>query len=407
MPLNPKIFQPNARTITGLEVFRAGDYGEKGVYTRDTLARIASSYNAGKVLAAAINFDHKQEGPALGWISKVRAEGDRLFVDAERVHPDLFAAMEKGAVLNRSVEIKRSLEEAGGEPYLVGLAFLGAARPEVKGLETRLVFAAESAAGAIPAQPAGADAMPAIPLADIINPEQFSDSSRKEATMPEKDGKADGEKPTADKDQKGAKDERASAEKFSELEARLKAAEEKTQTFSALEARLKAEAKAEADKAKAEADKAKSEAEKFAEKNKDLEDRLNRMERERFDERRGGAFERFFEKAVAEGKLLPAHKPHYKAVAASLVTSAEHFCEPSGSTCGAKALDEILKSLPVLLEPGSALAKQNAQRFAEGEKTDVSKVDDEEREIKALMKERGLKTYGEAATAYYKNRKAA
>lgn len=119
--------------ITDLEVFRAGDYGSKGSYTEADLAQIASQYSATKH-EAPVTVDHKQEGPALGWVAAVKARGNKLFADLRKVPAEFAQAIKDGAYRKRSVEIYRQLTGASG-PYLKAVSFLGAAAPHVKGME--------------------------------------------------------------------------------------------------------------------------------------------------------------------------------------------------------------------------------------------------------------------------------
>jgi len=117
--------------ITGIEAFKAGDYGDKGRYTVDDLDAIAASYDPA-LHSAALKFDHIDQGPAAGWISRVYRSGEKLLVDvvnATKEAADGFL----GEWRNRSAEIYRDFE-GSGKPYLRGLALLGSAAPHVKGL---------------------------------------------------------------------------------------------------------------------------------------------------------------------------------------------------------------------------------------------------------------------------------
>jgi uncharacterized small protein (DUF1192 family) len=119
--------------IPRVEVFRAGDYGEKGIYTKEALEGLAADYSSG-LHAAPVTIDHKQDGPAYGWVTRVYAEGARLFADLAQV-PKAFAdIIRAGALRNRSAEIYRKFT-ATGRPYLKAVTFLGAQPPHIKGME--------------------------------------------------------------------------------------------------------------------------------------------------------------------------------------------------------------------------------------------------------------------------------
>ncbi len=115
-----------------IEIFRTGDYGGKGVFAEDDLERIAADYSPG-LHEAPVTIDHRQDGPAEGWVSRLRRAGDRLVATLERLSPKLRKRIAAGAYKKRSVELYRSHAETG-RPYLKAVSFLGAAAPAVKGL---------------------------------------------------------------------------------------------------------------------------------------------------------------------------------------------------------------------------------------------------------------------------------
>lgn len=118
--------------VRDLEVFRAGDYGEKGVYTDADIAAMAKAYSA-ETHEAPLTVDHTEHGPAYGWVQSVRAEGDTLVADIVRIPEDFAAEMRKGAWRKRSAEIYTDLDGEKG-PYLKAVTLLGAAAPHVKGM---------------------------------------------------------------------------------------------------------------------------------------------------------------------------------------------------------------------------------------------------------------------------------
>ena len=115
-----------------LEVFRAGDYGEKGQWSEEMLDQMAEEYRADRH-EAPVTLDHAQTGPALGWVSGLKRAGDRLIARLRNLNGDLVELLRSGAFKKRSVEIYHALPETG-KPYLKAVSFLGAGAPTVKGL---------------------------------------------------------------------------------------------------------------------------------------------------------------------------------------------------------------------------------------------------------------------------------
>lgn len=115
-----------------VEVFRAGDYGSRGVYTTEDLEAIAADYNP-RDHEAPVTLDHEQRGPAHGWVSAVGRVGDRLVATLSRLSPTLVESLRSRAFCKRSIELYRRFAGTG-RPYLKAVSFLGAAGPAVKGL---------------------------------------------------------------------------------------------------------------------------------------------------------------------------------------------------------------------------------------------------------------------------------
>lgn len=121
-----------ARSTLEVEIFRTGDYGQKGRYDEAALEAIANDYRA-ELHEAPVTTDHTQTGPAQGWVQGLRRVGDRLVAILGRLSPALRELLAHGAYKKRSVELYREFRETG-RPYLKAVSFLGAAAPEVKGL---------------------------------------------------------------------------------------------------------------------------------------------------------------------------------------------------------------------------------------------------------------------------------
>ena len=132
--------------VRGVPIFRAGKYEPQGVWTADDLDKIARAYDPAWE-EAPVTFDHVQEGPALGWVSKVYRVGDELLADLAMNWPGFFA-LEGKMFKRRSVELFRSfkLKDGSTAPYLRAVSLLGAASPAVKGM--RNIFSAMPSGGA-------------------------------------------------------------------------------------------------------------------------------------------------------------------------------------------------------------------------------------------------------------------
>jgi hypothetical protein len=130
-----------------LEVFKAGDYGPKGTWGEAELDGLAADYDP-KLHEAPVTVDHAQRGPALGWVAGLRRVGDRLVARLKGMNEKLMEMIRGGAFKKRSVEIYPTLKESG-RPYLRAVSFLGAASPEVKGLEDPLFGEGEEEAEAV------------------------------------------------------------------------------------------------------------------------------------------------------------------------------------------------------------------------------------------------------------------
>jgi hypothetical protein len=115
-----------------LEIFRAGDYGEKGSFLPDDLEQIARDYDPA-LHEAPVTVDHSQSGPAFGWIAGLKRVGDALVARLKDLSDDFRAVLRSGAFKKPSIELYRRFSQTG-RPYLRALSFLGARPPEVKGL---------------------------------------------------------------------------------------------------------------------------------------------------------------------------------------------------------------------------------------------------------------------------------
>lgn len=118
-----------------IEIFRAGNFrtatGKDVSYTQQDIDEIYENYDP-QFHRAAFTTDHKQDGPAWGYVEKLIKKGASLFASADDIHESLAGTLGKnfGRV---SVEIWPKLENKG--KYLKAVSFLGVKPPAVKGLE--------------------------------------------------------------------------------------------------------------------------------------------------------------------------------------------------------------------------------------------------------------------------------
>ena len=122
------------------EVFRAGVYPQ-GTYTKKEIKQIADNYNP-EFCEAPVTIDHQQVGPAYGWVENVKADGEKLKVSFKDMPEEMKKDVNAGRFKKVSVEIYKNLEGKGC--YLKAVSFLGAAAPQVKGLEPIKFMESES-----------------------------------------------------------------------------------------------------------------------------------------------------------------------------------------------------------------------------------------------------------------------
>ena len=113
------------------QVFKAGKYPQ-GEFTQKDVEEIANNYDP-KFCEAPITIDHEQSGPAYGWVDKVKTDGDILKVSFKDIPKEFQEDVNSGKFKKVSIELYKNLEGKGH--YLKAVSFLGAAIPQVKGLE--------------------------------------------------------------------------------------------------------------------------------------------------------------------------------------------------------------------------------------------------------------------------------
>jgi len=117
-----------------LEVFKAGDYGDKGQYTEADLDRIVANYDPAVHEAPAVVGHPEADAPAYGWVEGLRRNVSTLEAKLRQVDPGFDDLVKNGRFKQRSVALYNDL--GGKGLYLRHLGFLGAQPPEVKGLKS-------------------------------------------------------------------------------------------------------------------------------------------------------------------------------------------------------------------------------------------------------------------------------
>lgn len=120
--------EPQMVEIPNAEIFRAGEYGDKGDYSPEDLREYAANFNK-SAEPAPITVDHAEKGPAYGWLKpgSVREIGGRLLGTLQLI-PEFADTVRRKMFRKRSIELYR-------EPKSIrAVSFLGAQPPEVKGM---------------------------------------------------------------------------------------------------------------------------------------------------------------------------------------------------------------------------------------------------------------------------------
>lgn len=394
----------NGCTIQNVEIFRAGNYGDMGAFSASDLDAIASDYSADRH-EAPLTVDHKQDGPAYGWIRNLRRLGEKLFADFHDVHPEFAAAIKAGAFKQRSAEIYKAFA-ATGRPYLKAVTMLGAAAPAVKGMAPikfadpgeAVEFDAEPLAvatfGEFPKAPEGAPAFGTLVSQHMTGDmgdhyhNAFLDADRNGYTGPPRPSyevssdshqhavvagaiQAAGEPPhthplTIFKIEKTG--EVAMSEPAAPAPAAPAAPDPHVAEFAEIKTALASET-------------AKREA---------AEARVARLESERRDERESVRFEAAFSEAVAAGRVFPAEK----AAAFAVFSALPHDDAEGVATFGeakSSPRETFLASFaarPKAIEFGDALPS-GVSAFAANDKT-ASFDDRVDAEVMRRMTEKGL-----------------
>jgi hypothetical protein len=113
-----------------IDIFRAGDYGDKGTYTPADLDAMVDNYNPARHEAPVVIGHPEHDAPAFGWVASLRRVGDTLQAKLRQIVPEFEVLVAQGQFKKRSVALYQTAKGLA----LRHLGFLGAMPPEVKGL---------------------------------------------------------------------------------------------------------------------------------------------------------------------------------------------------------------------------------------------------------------------------------
>ncbi|SRR6266481_3130144 len=113
-----------------VELFRAGDYADKGAYSSADIDRMISNYDPAKHEAPVVIGHPEHNAPAYGWVESLKRSGPVLMGKLKQAQPEFEELVRKGLFKKRSI----SFYVTKNGPSLRHVGFLGAMPPEVKGL---------------------------------------------------------------------------------------------------------------------------------------------------------------------------------------------------------------------------------------------------------------------------------
>ncbi len=115
-----------------IEIFRTGKHTSKQGQTREwseaELDNMVDNYNPDNHEAPAVIGHPKSNGPAYGWVEKLKRSGSVLMAKLKQVQPEFAEMVEDGRFKKRSISVHP-------DGTLRHVGFLGAQPPAVKGLK--------------------------------------------------------------------------------------------------------------------------------------------------------------------------------------------------------------------------------------------------------------------------------
>jgi len=123
-------FQESKLANQWLELFRVGDYGEKGSFNNSDLDQIVANFDPSFHEPPAVIGHPADNAPAYAWIEGLKRSDNTLLGKLKQVDPQFEEMVKAGRFKKRSV----SLYQTAKGWMLRHVGFLGAQPPEIKGL---------------------------------------------------------------------------------------------------------------------------------------------------------------------------------------------------------------------------------------------------------------------------------
>ncbi|QHN04419.1 hypothetical protein FTO74_14380 [Granulicella sp. WH15] len=113
-----------------VDLFEAGNYGDKGEYSSSDIDQIIANYDPAHHEAPVVIGHPATDAPAYAWVESLRRVGAKLQGKFKQIVPAFEEAVEAGRYKKRSVSLYSSAKGFA----LRHVGFLGGSPPEVKGL---------------------------------------------------------------------------------------------------------------------------------------------------------------------------------------------------------------------------------------------------------------------------------
>lgn len=124
------IFQESSLADQWLEIFRAGDYGDKGSFSNEDLDQMVANFNPSFHEPPVVIGHPVHDAPAYAWVEALKRRGNTLLGKLKQVDPKFEEMVKAGHFKKRSA----SLYQTTKGWMLRHIGFLGAQPPEIKGL---------------------------------------------------------------------------------------------------------------------------------------------------------------------------------------------------------------------------------------------------------------------------------
>lgn len=129
------VFQESPLAEQWLEMFRTGNYGDKGNFSNEDLDQMVSNFDPSYHEPPVVIGHPEHDSPAYAWVEGLKRSGDTLLGKLKQVDPQFEEMVKTGRFEKRSL----SLYQTPNGWMVRHVGFLGAKPPEINGL-TNPVF---------------------------------------------------------------------------------------------------------------------------------------------------------------------------------------------------------------------------------------------------------------------------